>query len=248
MIPATIARKLIFKTDLPAENALSEAGLKPFLVPSRETAGVSAVYKEQDRSRLIIYCHGNGSHLDCLLHVYEFYQNLGYSFLVFDYPGYGETAGSASEQSCYAALEAVYDYAHEVFEYQPEQITLHGVSLGGAVAAWGAVQLAVRSVIIESSFTSIRAMARFRQPFLPIGWMLPDKFNTLARIPEIKIPILLIHGDEDETVPLDHSKQLFEKVVTEQKELKIIKGANHRSAMLVAMEEYQKTVKDFLSL
>lgn len=160
----------------------------------------------------VLYFHGNyrniGNNLDHTRRLHE----LGYNVMLVDYRGYGMSSGGApSEAKIYEDAEAAWLHLLEARKVRPQQAFIYGHSLGGAVA----IDLATRhpeaaGLIAESTFTSMRAMGEREYGFLPIGWLLNQRFDSLEKIGQVKIPVLLIHGTWDKKVPVEMSRQLFE--------------------------------------
>jgi fermentation-respiration switch protein FrsA (DUF1100 family) len=92
------------------------------------------------------------------------------------------------------------------------------------------------AVILRSPFTSLIDVGRHHYAFLPVGWLLRDRFDTIARIGRVAAPLLVIAGDNDHIVPMAHSRRLFE-AAGDPKSLLIIRGAGHNDLALLAGRE-----------
>ncbi len=158
--------------------------------------------------------------------------------MAYDYPGYGTSAGTASEERCYMSIQAAYDYLLQSQHALPQQIILYGRSLGSGPTSEFANNHPVGGVIYEGAFTSIlRVPARIN--ILP--W---DKFDNLSKIDKITVPILIIHGTKDGTVDVWHGKKLFAKA-NEPKSALWVEGAGHNDIAEVAGEKYFNSILEF---
>jgi uncharacterized protein len=171
-----------------------------------------------------LYLHGNGGNIgDRAWHV-ELLAAAGLDVLIFDYRGYGRSSGRPSERGTYrdasAALAALLERLAD-----PARVIYVGESLGGAVA----LELAIRSppagVVLQSTFTSIRDMARRHYPIVPRR-LVPDAYPSLRLVPQVRTRLLCLHGDRDEIVPLIYGEALFDAARCE-KEFVVLPGAGH---------------------
>ena len=197
---------------------------------------------------VLLYLHGNGENISSNLGHARRFHYLGYSVLLIDYRGYGRSQGQfPTESQVYADAEAAWDYLVQEKKVKPENILIYGHSLGGAIAINLAVQQPkARGVVVESSFTSMRDMVDYigKYKFLPIDLILTQKFDSISKIQLLAMPILLIHGREDQTVPSWMSQALFEAAKVPKK-LLIIPQADHNNAADVAGEKYLHTLRQF---
>ncbi|WP_316433044.1 alpha/beta fold hydrolase [Leptolyngbya sp. NK1-12] len=202
-----------------------------------------------DQAPVLLYLHGNGSNLGDLVTRAKRFHQLGLSVLLIDYRGYGRSQGPfPSEASVYADAEAAWQYLTQTRQISPERIVVYGESIGGAVA----IELAVRhpdaaAVIVESSFTSMRAMVARSIPefLLPVDWLLTQQFDSLSKVRSLQVPILLIHGTADTTIPATMSQELF-AAAPPPKHLLLIPNANHDNVMQIGGKPYKQTVQQFI--
>ncbi|HBR00475.1 MAG TPA: phospholipase [Cyanobacteria bacterium UBA11691] len=202
--------------------------------------------------RLLLYFHGNSDNIGAnAYHSGRFY-HLGFSVFLFDYRGYGQSKGEfPTESQVYEDTDTIWEYLVNERGIAPEQIVVYGHSLGGAIA----IELATKHpeishLIIEGSFTSLRRMGDYRYPFLnilPIDLLLKNQFNSRAKVPQLKMPTLFIHGQQDSAVPFFMSEELF-AAAPEPKELWLFPPGDHSTVAPLAGEEYFKTVREFVDL
>jgi fermentation-respiration switch protein FrsA (DUF1100 family) len=164
----------------------------------------------------------------------------GYGFLAFDYRGYGASEGRPSEKGLYLDVEAAYDYAVNERGVQPCQIVSHGISLGAAVALHLAVSRDVQALIMESAFTSVPDVVGQYPPLRPLLWLIRNRFDNVAAIQSLDVPLLVIHGRDDATIPAYLAEQLYEAapLPETEKALWVIRTATHMDAFMVEPDSY----------
>jgi fermentation-respiration switch protein FrsA (DUF1100 family) len=169
----------------------------------------------------------------------------GLSVLLFDYRGYGGNPGSPTEEGLALDARAVRRYVLSRDDVDPRRLAYFGESLGSGVAVRLAVEHPPYAVILRSPFTSFVDVGRFHYPFLPVRWLLSDRYPSLDRISRIASPLLVIAGSHDTIVPASQSRRLFE-AAREPKRLVIIEGADHNDEVLFAGPEVVGALTSFL--
>ncbi len=164
----------------------------------------------------------------------------GYQVLLFDYRGYGRSTGRPDEAGTYRDARA----AVRALRAQPglgaAPVVYLGESLGGAVATELALAEPPAALVLQSTFTSLREMARLHYPFIPSA-LVPDAYPTLDRIARVRCPVLILHGDRDDIVPLGHGQALFARAAG-SKRLDVVRGAGHNDLLTVAGAAYGTTI------
>jgi len=202
---------------------------------------------EKPDAPTVLYLHGNSRNISYNLENALRYRALGSNLLLVDYRGYGKSSGGKpSEAKVYEDAEAAWQYLVRQRGVKPQQLFIYGHSLGGAVA----IDLALRhpeaaGLITESTFTSMQAMGELKYDFLPAGLLLNQRFESLQKIPQLKIPALLIHGTWDQKVPVGMAQQLFE-AAPQPKTLVMIEGGEHSNNAAVGWVEYRDAVSAFI--
>ena len=192
----------------------------------------------------LLWFHGNAGNLGDRVGLLELlHDELGIGIFAVDYRGYGRSEGKPSETGLYADAQAALDAAQNYAGASSEEIVIFGQSLGAAVAVELATSQPVRGVVLEAAFTSIRDMARHHYSFLPVGPLLRTSFDSESRIATIDAPLLMVHGQNDEIVPLDMGRRLF-AAAEEPKEFSKVEGAGHNDVYLRA--EFTAALKSFL--
>jgi uncharacterized protein len=187
----------------------TDAGSSSSSARSRAGPGVAAV-KGAGAKRTILFFHGNAGNISGRVPIGKQLHDLGYNVLLVGYRGYGKSTGSPSEDGFYRDAEAAWRYATEEQGVAPSDVILLGRSLGGAPATWLATQVEPRALVLESAFTSVPDVAAHHYPFLPARWLSRIQFDNLARVRDLDMPVVVVHGTADEVVPFAHGRQLFE--------------------------------------
>ena len=196
-------------------------------------------------SAVVLWCHGNaGNIINRLENLRELYR-IGLSVFIFDYRGYGRSQGSPSEEGLYQDALGAHDYLTRNRMIPPERIVLFGRSLGAAVAGELAVQKPAAGLILESSFPSIAAVAKFHYGGLPLHWLLGAEFTLIDRLPHLSLPKLVIHGDQDDIIPLELGRQVFE-AAKPPKFFYAIPGADHNNTYQVGGAAYFRRLAEFI--
>jgi hypothetical protein len=155
---------------------------------------------------LVLHAHGNGELIDYWVAELEPLRAAGVSLLLVEYPGYGRSPGSPSQASITRAMVAAFDWAAAQPRIDRSRILGWGRSLGGGAICALARERPLAALVLESTFTSVRAMARdlFGMP----GFLVRDRFDNLEVVREFAGPILQFHGVRDPIVPIEHARAL----------------------------------------
>ncbi|MDE2059120.1 MAG: alpha/beta hydrolase [candidate division NC10 bacterium] len=195
----------------------------------------------------ILWFHGNAGNISHRLDNIKLRHDLlGANIFIFDYREYGRSEGRASEEGTYRDGDSAIRYLRGRGDIDSTKIVFLGESLGSAVAVEMATRHGCAALILESPFLSIPEMAKVSFPLLPIGSFLQTKYDTLSKIGQIRAPLLIVHGENDEIVPFRHGRRLFE-AAREPKAFYGIKGAHHNDLYLVGSQAYLATLNRFLS-
>jgi fermentation-respiration switch protein FrsA (DUF1100 family) len=179
----------------------------------------------------VLYCHGNAGNLSHRgFPVFKLANGLRESVLIFDYPGYGKSAGAPSEAGCYAAALAAYDWLTVTKQIPSDRIVLFGESLGGGVATELAIRRPQRALVLVKTFTSVPNMARQSWFTSASAALVRNEFDNLAKIGRCPAPIFIAHGDRDEVIPLTHGQQLY-KAAPSPKNFCLLKGSRHNDPL-----------------
>ena len=203
-----------------------------------------------ESGKVVLYLHGNGLNVGANVEHANRFHRLGLSVFLIDYRGYGQSQGDfPTESQVYQDAQLAWDYLVKKRGINPNQIYIYGHSLGGAIA----IDLAVRhpeaaGLIVEGSFTSTRAMVDFQKGLyrmFPIDLLLTQRFDSIAKVDRLQIPVLFIHGTADYIVPVEMGRKLFD-AAPEPKQLYIVPDAGHNNLAQFAGAEYLQKVRHFL--
>jgi len=167
----------------------------------------------------------------------------GYDVFLFDYRGYGGTEGSPSEEGL--ALDAKAALAALAEVAAGDRLILFGESLGAAVAARLAVESPPAALVLRSPFPSLQAVAAVHYPYLPTGFLLRDRYDTLQSISLIKAPILVVAGSADSIVPTHLSRAVYEAASADA-HWALIENADHNDPALSFDQPLLDAVDRFL--
>jgi abhydrolase domain-containing protein 17 len=240
------ADSIIFATPAPsysddsASQTLREQSI--LKIPVNDKEKISAMYLVNPQATYtLLYIHGNGSDLGHNRSLIQGLHDQGFSVFAYDYRGHGTSDGSASEQNAYQDAIAAYEYLTKQLKVPAERIIVHGRSLGGASAVDLAMQKPVAGLIMESSFYSAFRVV-VPVPILPF-----EKFHSVAKLPLVKCPVLIIHGEADKTIPIDHGRKLYE-VAPQPKRFLWVPGGEHVDLADTAGAKYDRALQDFQKL
>ena len=197
-------------------------------------------------SRLtVLVCHGNGGNVSHRLdRVLLMQSRLNVDTLLFDYRGYGKSEGSPDERGTYRDARAAYRWL-VARGHGPERVVLFGESLGSAVALQLALEVEARALVLESPFASVPEMARAVYPFLPLWPFVRTRYDNVAKVARLRMPLLVMHGERDEVVPFAQGRRVFDKA-PEPKRFFAIPGASHNDTYVVGGEPYWRALREFL--
>lgn len=197
-------------------------------------------------SAVLLWCHGNaGNIINRLENLRELYR-IGLSVFLFDYRGYGRSQGRPSEEGLYQDALGAYLYLTRTRHIRPERLILFGRSLGAAVAGEVATQQPASGLILESCFPSIEAVAKFHYGGLPVHRLLGAEFRLIDRLPRLSLPKLFVHGEQDDIIPLELGKQVFEAALP-PKSFYLVQGADHNNLPFVGGRAYFATLAEFIA-
>lgn len=191
----------------------------------------------------VLYFHGNAGNISHRLHRAKFFQDMGWNLLIIDYRGYGKSTGRPDEKGLYLDAQAAYAFLMKEKGIKPKQLIVYGKSLGGAVAADLCAQQPAAALVLESTFTSTTNMGRMMFPWFPVHLVLSQKYDTLSKLPRLKLPMLIVHGRGDDLIPFSHGEMLFREAL-EPKQFVPFWG-EHNDEVYVSSGEYRKVLAGF---
>ena len=207
---------------------------------------INAFYRANPEStQVLLWFHGNAENIGYGLDHLMLLAGNGINVLEVDYRGYGRSEGKPDEAGVYHDADAAYDYLVNQRRYRPQDVIIYGVSLGGAVAVNLASRRPCGGLIVQSSFTSARDMAKRMFAIPIIAYAAKSRFDSERLIREVHAPILIVHGTRDEVIPFEMGRQLF-AAAPEPKRFYPVEGAGHNNLMEVGGEDYLACLRTFV--
>ncbi len=207
----------------------------------------------------VLYLHGSRWNLTGQLFRISQLREFGFSVLAIDYRGFGKSEGDLpSEKTVYEDARIAWNRLVEL-EPDPARRFIYGHSLGGAVAVDLARELSTQmrgadsamtagGLIVESSFTTLADVAAaVTNTSLPIRWLLSQRFDSVDKIRDVRIPVLLVHGTNDRYVPARFTEALYAQAPGPKK-LLLVEGATHNNSMRVGSVEYREALREMFGL
>ena len=198
----------------------------------------------------LLLLHGNRGNLEAILGQAEIFHQLHFNVFLFSYRGYGHSQGRnfPHEQQVYEDAATALEYLTTTRGLDPAEIVVFGHSLGGAIA----IDLATRhpdlaALIVQSSFTNMAAMVAhdgLYSQFFPVNLLLHQRFDSLAKLPQLNLPLLFIHGSQDNRIPDQMSRELY-AAAQGLKRFYLVPGADHNNVATVGGAGYQTAIAEF---
>ncbi len=197
------------------------------------------------RSNLaMLLCHGNGGNISHRLDQYEVLLEAGANVFAFDYRGYGRSAGRPGEEGTYLDAEAAHAWLCQK-GFAPTNIVALGESLGGGVVVELARRAALGGQILQSTFTSIPDVGAELFPFLPVRWLGAIRYDSLSKLPGLKIPTLVMHSRADTLIRFHHGEKLF--VAANEPKMFWELAGNHNDIIEAGRPRYLEGLNQFLA-
>jgi fermentation-respiration switch protein FrsA (DUF1100 family) len=238
---------MIFFPSAPIEATPQDWGLEYEDVNLRTSDGVELhgwFIPRRDSRRVLLFFHGNAGNISHRGESVAVFHRLGLNVFVFDYRGYGSSRGRPDEAGLYIDARAAWHYLTAEQGFSPPDIVLFGRSLGGVVAAKLATEKRPGALILESSFSSAKDMAREIFPLL--SWLVVLRFELDAAnyVGKAQTPVLVLHSPDDEIIPYHLGRRLFE-AAPEPKRFVELRGG-HNDGFILSQPDYERALGGFL--
>ncbi len=190
-------------------------------------------YLEHPRPRaVVLFAHGNAGNLSHRADlVEELRRRLHVTVMIFDYRGYGKSAGSPSEKGLLQDARAARRWLARRAGVPEHQIVLLGRSLGGGVMVDLAARDGARALVLDSTFTSLPDVGARHYPWLPVRWLMRTRLDSLSKIRHYRAPLLQFHGDADRIVPYELGRRLFAAAPGPGKRFVTLPGHDHNDPL-----------------
>ncbi|EIK98285.1 hypothetical protein PMM47T1_03439 [Pseudomonas sp. M47T1] len=226
------------------------AGVQQMNIPLDNTQHLHAWWwpAAQKNAPAALYLHGTRWNLTAQVRRITELRSLGFSVLAIDYRGFGDSPGGLpSEASVYEDAQVAWQ---RLVQLQPDagKRFIYGHSLGGAIAVDLARRLAgqqgpqAAGLIIESTFTDLGdAAAAVAHTSLPVRWIMSEKYDSIDKIGNVGVPVLIVHGTDDRYVPPRFSQALYD-AAHGPKQLLLVPGATHLNSMTLGSADYARAL------
>ena len=165
--------------------------------------------KDLKKFKTIVYFHGNAGKLENRIHKLNHFKDINVNFLILAWRGFSGNEGKPSEQGLYVDGSSAIAWLKNL-GLNEEDIILYGESLGTGIATHLAQQNDYAGLVLETPFTSMVEAAKNFYPYIPVGFLLRDKYKNDQKIKNINIPVLVMHGEADQIVPFWMGKKIYE--------------------------------------
>lgn len=226
-----LQRKLLFPGS-PMRATAAEAGLAGFedvVLATPDGERLVAWWKPPEPGRtVLVYFHGNGGSLWDRRFRAPALTEPGRGLLMVSYRGYSGSTGQPSEANLRADARTTYEWLARF--YEPARIVLYGESLGTGIAVRLATEKPVGGVILDAPYTSTADIAAAIYWFAPVSLLMRDQFRSADIIPNLRSPLLVLHGDRDMVIPIAFGERLFARA-PEPKQFVRLPGAGHSDVL-----------------
>ena len=247
-----VLERLFFPRRASAEELTSPYGMNHVIEAAPGISIGCRFYPAGSKAPSVLYFHGNGEIAPDYDYTAPLYQERGINLFVADYRGYGVSTGSPT---CSAIIEDAHPVFHGFVAFLKDggytgDLFVMGRSLGSAPAIEVAFhhQDRLKGLIVESGFASTRNLLR-RLGVSHLLRDIPDAagFGNDLKIARVAIPTLIIHGEEDEIIPVEEGRALYSLSAASRKRSLFIPHAGHNDLMVHAMNEYMEAIAAFTS-
>jgi uncharacterized protein len=191
--------------------------------------------------KTILFLHGNAGSLANRIHKINHFKEMNVNFLLLSWRGFNGNKGKPTETGLYEDAHSAIKWLKSIGVLE-KNIIIYGESLGTGVAIEVAQNKNFGGIILESPFTSMIDAAKEKYPYLPVKFLLKDKYESDKKIRNIKSPILIMHGKVDKLVPFYMGKKLYD-LANEPKYFYFSEYDNH---MMEYNEKLLKHLKGFI--
>ena len=209
-------------------------------IPTSDGKKLKAWFHKKDlkKKKTLLFFHGNAGNLTNRIYKLNLIKNLDINFLIVAYRGFSGNEGKPTEEGLYQDARDTLSWLNQQ-EIEDKQIVIYGESLGTGVSAEVAQNKKFAGIILESPFTSMVEAGKHYYFYLPVSLLLKDRYETIKKLKNIKIPILVMHGERDRIVPFHMGLEVFSEA-NEPKYSYFPKNDDH-------MMEYNKNLLDVLN-
>lgn len=195
---------------------------------------------------VVVLSHGNAGNISNRIDIAKFLQEAGFSVLIYDYRGYGQSSGQPNEEGLYLDIEAVVSYLKSEKGFTEQSMIMYGRSMGGAVASYAATKFNVAGLVIDSTFKNLKSMVSELYPFVPVILAKYEFPNELYLRNISGIPVMVMHSPGDTLIDISHGKYLYQ-IIAEPKKFVELRGG-HNDSFHASVDIYSQSWKEFLEM
>lgn len=220
---------MLFKNHSAIENAnIDKLKIQDIRIKTPDGETLQAFYEPAMPNRpTILFFHGQGGGLE--LQKWRFYRlhKQGFGFLSIAYRGFSQSSGKPSEKGLFIDGLSAFDELVKI-GVLPKDIIIHGHSLGSGVATYVASKRDAKALILETPFSAAVEVAQERFPWLPVGLLMKNRFESTKYIKEVNAPILIVTGGKDQVIPAKFGRKLYE-FAPSPKQYVYFQNSNHNT-------------------
>ena len=211
-------------------------------IPTTNGNNLKAWFHKKDlyNKKTLIFFHGNAGDLGNRIYKLNLIKDFDINFLIVAYRGFSGNEGNPTEEGLYQDARDTLNWLNKK-DVEDRQIIIYGESLGTGVSTEIAQNKKFAGIILESPFTSMVEAGKHYYFYLPVSFLLKDRFETIKKLKNISSPILVMHGKKDKIVPFDMGKKVFEKA----NEPKFSYFPDNDDHMMEYNEELLETLSNF---
>ena len=193
----------------------------------------------------VLFFHGNAGNISHRMDSIRQFHKMGLNVFIIDYRGYGQSTGKTTEAGTYKDAESAWHYLTVTRSIKENEIIIFGRSLGGSIGAWLATRHTPVALIIESSFSSALSMGQRFYPYLPLRLLSRYRYDTKEYIKKTHCPVLVAHSRNDEIIPYDEGRNIF-NAAPEPKQFLEMQGG-HNDGFIISGSSYVNALESFIN-
>jgi hypothetical protein len=220
--------------------------LHAWIIPASSAVSAASAASTPSDAFWLLISHGNYGSIGFgdRPAFYAAARDIGLNLFAFDYRGFGRSGGRPGEEGIYRDAEAAYRFLTDSLRVPPERIILFGHSLGTGVVTELATRVPSAALVLEAAYTSIPDIGAEAYPWLPVRLLAGERFETIEKIGRVTVPKLLLHSPEDDLVPIEHGRRVYEAARGEKRFVEVRGG--HAGAFREDREKYFGAIRELV--
>jgi fermentation-respiration switch protein FrsA (DUF1100 family) len=220
--------------------------IKPLMLVTKDGIKLEALYLHHEKGsrKIVIYFHGNAGNLYHRIDEASVIYNMGHNVIISGYRGYGRSSGEPTEDGIYIDGRTVLKYVSGTLHYKPENIYIYGRSIGSTVAVDISQNIPLGGVILITPLSSAEDFIREKYASILAGAG-RNHYQSIRKIRDLKSPLLVIHGTDDDIIPYTLGVKLYE-ASPGRKSFTGIPGGGHNNLEFINPQLYWNSVKSFI--